>query len=292
MSDAGLSANAARGVKFGFEPASGLNDGDVVAFLDPDSGKPYAVRREEDRTEGRGEAVFLFGVDLDAAEASVATARTLERLRNNEKAHLEVHAHGDFVGFRAAGANGRVLQATRTDIQVQNTHATLEASLATFAEHTHLHPVTVLRKLERSLWPAMDSTRFRLLASADPLGVAADSDAAARRGLADGDARDGRRLPQAAEALVLALPAVLPVHHGAARDARAGAGRRRRVRRTRERRHLGQPGKRGGGPDHWPRAGTLLRLRCLLVCLLSRGRRVGRRRSGGRAARRRTWRSL
>ena len=48
MSDAGLSANAARGVKFGSEPASGLNDGDVVAFLDSDSGKPYAVRREED----------------------------------------------------------------------------------------------------------------------------------------------------------------------------------------------------------------------------------------------------
>ena len=71
MSDAGLSTNAARDVKFGSEPASGLNDGDVVAFLDPDSGKPYAVRREEDRTEGRGEAVFLFGVDLDAAEASV-----------------------------------------------------------------------------------------------------------------------------------------------------------------------------------------------------------------------------
>ena len=42
MSDAGLSANASRGVKFGSEPASGLNDGDVVAFLDPDSGKPYA----------------------------------------------------------------------------------------------------------------------------------------------------------------------------------------------------------------------------------------------------------
>ena len=113
MSDAGLSANASRGVKFGSEPASGLNDGDVVAFLDPDSGKPYAVRREEDLTEGRGEAVFLFGVDLDAAEASVATARTLERLRNNENLHLEVHAHGDFVGFRAAGANGRLLQATR-----------------------------------------------------------------------------------------------------------------------------------------------------------------------------------
>ena len=49
MSDAGLSANASRGVKFGSEPASGLNDGDVVAFLDPDSGKPYAVRREEGR---------------------------------------------------------------------------------------------------------------------------------------------------------------------------------------------------------------------------------------------------
>jgi len=113
MSDAGLSANAARGVKFGSEPASGLNDGDVVAFLDPDSGKPYAVRREEDLREGRGETVFLFGVDLDAAEASVATARTLERLRTNEDAHLEVHAHGDFVGFRAAGANGRLLQATR-----------------------------------------------------------------------------------------------------------------------------------------------------------------------------------
>ena len=112
MSDAGLSANAARGVKFGFEPASGLNDGDVVAFLDPDSGKPYAVRREED-PEGRGDAVFLFRVDLDAAEASVATARTLERLRNNEDAHLEVQKHGDFVGFRAAGANGRLLQATR-----------------------------------------------------------------------------------------------------------------------------------------------------------------------------------
>ena len=44
--------------------------GDVVAFLDPDSGKPYAVRREEDLREGRGETVFLFGVDLDAAEAS------------------------------------------------------------------------------------------------------------------------------------------------------------------------------------------------------------------------------
>ena len=114
MSDAGVSANAARGsdVRFGSEPAAGLNDGDVVAFLDPDSGKPYAVRREED-PEGRGDAVFLFRVDLDAAEASVATARTLERLRNNEDAHLEVQKHGDFVGFRAAGANGKLLQATR-----------------------------------------------------------------------------------------------------------------------------------------------------------------------------------
>jgi len=115
MSDAGLSANAARGsnVRFGSEPAAGLNDGDVVAFLDPDSGKPYAVRREEDPEGRENSAVFLFRVDLACAEASVATARTLERLRNNEDAHLEVQKHGDFVGFRAAGANGKLLQATR-----------------------------------------------------------------------------------------------------------------------------------------------------------------------------------
>ena len=207
MSDAGLSTNAARGVKFGSEPASGLNDGDVVAFLDPDSGKPYAVRREEDLTEGRGEAVFLFGVDLDAAEASVATARTLERLRNNEKAHLEVHAHGDFVGFRAAGANGRLLQATRKGACRLRFHGEcfgtweewfLDARVAAEANETKWARLTVVlrhRRLEK----------LELRVTLVRLGRAKEAEEALRGG--GSAAQTPARLPAAAAATPGSVPA-------------------------------------------------------------------------------------
>lgn len=108
-----LPSGMVRETKFDSKPRKGLNDGDLVVFLDPVSGKPYTVAQKSPQDSDAPETVFLFGVDHGAAEISSFTPKTLERLQSHTEIHLEVQRHREFWGFRSVFANERLLQATR-----------------------------------------------------------------------------------------------------------------------------------------------------------------------------------
>lgn len=83
----------------------GLKPGDVVAFVTPDEGYPYACEVVVDETRD-GEKKYKFVVDENGKGSSAG-------LREREAAQLEVLEHNGYTGFRCAYAQDRLLQATR-----------------------------------------------------------------------------------------------------------------------------------------------------------------------------------
>ena len=83
----------------------GLKPGDVVAFVTPDEGYPYACEVVVDESRD-GEKKYKFVVDENGKGSSAG-------LREREAAQLEVLEHNGYTGFRCAYAHDRLLQATR-----------------------------------------------------------------------------------------------------------------------------------------------------------------------------------